>query len=75
MKKINVKTETYELDNNFRVDIVTEGNHAEAWIYNTEYGIKSLMFGCENETKEDFMAMVEDSLDEEIKFYTEEYMD
>lgn len=77
MKKINVKTETYELDSNFRVDVTTEGNSAEAWIYNTEYGIKTLIFTINlkenNQTMEDFMAMVENSLDEEIEFYTKEY--
>ena len=77
MKKINVKTETYELDSNFRVDVTTEGNSAEAWIYNIEYGIKTLIFTVNlkenNQTIEDFMAMVENSLDEEIEFYTKEY--
>lgn len=77
MKKANIQTTTYEVTGNFRVDIAVNGNHVEAWIYNTEYGIKSLIIGVDlqknNQTMEDFMAMVEDSLDEQIEFYNEEY--
>lgn len=74
MKKLNIITETYDAGNGFRIEVVQEGNLFEAWIYHKDYGIKALMFGAED-TKENFMQLVETGLDEEMEYYEEEYMD
>ncbi len=47
MKKINITTKTYALDDEWRVDIVDnkEEDIFSAWLYHNECGIKDMMFG------------------------------
>lgn len=47
MKRINITTKTYALDDEWRVDIVDnkEEDIFYAWLYHEECGIKDMMFG------------------------------
>lgn len=49
MKKVNFRTETYDIGGGFYVDIVTKNDTYESWIYNDDYGQKEIMFGCPKE--------------------------
>ena len=84
MKEIkNIVTTTYEVRDNFRVDIVILPNEFEAWIYQKDNGYKSFMFGlCKNQpdakdgetyiTYDRFIEIVENNLDEYIDSYIDD---
>lgn len=78
MMLIENKTYTYWVGGNFLVDIVDTPEAYEAYVYNTEYGVKEMMLGCSKEytTLEDFIKEVEanDILIPSIESYKEEYM-
>lgn len=76
MKKLEIRTTTYEAREGFRVDIVEKPVGPEAWLYHEHYGIKDLMFGgvWEQVTMESFLDVVEANLEEYIEDYREEYM-
>lgn len=73
MKKLEIKTTTYDADEGFMVDIVEKPVGPEAWLYHEKYGIKYkyLMFGSTwgQNTMEDFLKMVEANLEEYIADY------
>ena len=60
----------------FFVDITTNKQHIEAWLYTDDMGIKELMFGMDNAETEDFVNLVyshfERYADSYIKSYYEE---
>lgn len=70
-------TRTYEVGGGYMVDIVDLGDELEAWIYEVTNGVKLLMFGMMKDQVdyEEFLQMVEDSLDEHMEAYAEEYVD
>lgn len=53
------------------------GNNYEAWLQNKNYGIMSLMFGIPNKnlTLEDFITIVNNNIEREIKIYQELHED
>ena len=81
MKKIEtVKTTTYELNNDYMVDIVVfeDKKQYEVWLYNKKMGVKSMLWGdsTENKTIEDIIYIIENgNSDEDIRIYEEMYGD
>lgn len=79
MKKANISIETYDYKNGFRVEIYLEptDNTWQSFVYHVDCGIKLFMFGFDSEenTKDEFIDFVLDSLDEYVKLYKEEYME
>lgn len=57
--------------------IVEDKETYRAWLYNKEYGIKSLMFGVKKTSnkKEDFKSIVEKTTPIEIETYKYEWVD
>lgn len=71
-------SEFFEYNSEYEIEIITTDSYFEAWIQGTNYGIKSLLFGCpkEQQTYEEFIKMAfEDAKDNGIKIYQEEYED
>lgn len=77
MKKTNYYTETFAVDDSYRIDIVNNGETYEAWIYNKRYGVKTLMFGLliDDITHEMFIKVVKANTKIYIKDYQEEVED
>ena len=71
--------ETYEVEGGFCVDIFWNEQEKiwEAWLYSKVRYVKGLMFGMPKQqgcqSKEDFIEIVNNKLDEYIDFYQEEY--
>ena len=76
MKKSTIKTVTYEMPDDFMLDIVTNDECYEVWIYNKEYCIKSMAFGMKKSdvTMEEFIEIVMANYQEDKEFYEDEYM-
>ena len=75
-------TTTYNYQDNiyhgFCVDISTDGDTIEAFLYHRDYGIKSLMWGgmlTKDQTAESFKDLVFANIPDYIKLYLDEYMD
>ena len=68
-------TVTYEVKDNYFLDLVTKEDSYEAWIYNSQYGIKTMIYGVPRyqNTKEEFLEILEETIDEDINFYKENY--
>ena len=68
---------TYRVDNNYIVYIKDTDDTYEAWLQNKNYGIMSLMFGLPNEhlSLEDFITIVNNNIEREIKLYRELHED
>lgn len=82
MKEINMVTFTFDMGDGWMMDIASYDNgntYWEAWIYHRNYGVKSLMFGCEKQkTCQDldaFIEMAEVNFNDHKTLYEEEYMD
>lgn len=79
MKKTNIKTATFELDqfSDFLVEIEETATDYNAFLYHKEYAIKSLMFGMpkEQQSKKCFMQLVEYNAPDYISIYISEFMD
>lgn len=79
MKKVNYKTYTYELSDEFMCDIVKAdrlGDECyEAWIYRTTYGVKDMMFGVpvKQDSLEEVLDMVDSLWEEYAEGYDEMY--
>ena len=78
MKELkNVITTTYEMEPDWKIDIVREGNMAEAFIYENNVGVKSLMFGMDLKengfTYDYFLEIVEANFEEYRDIYLEDY--
>ena len=71
----NYKTETYDCDNGYLIDIVTTPEEYQAWISHKAYGVKSHMFGMpvEQQSYDEFREIVESNADEYIEFYRDDY--
>ena len=75
-------TETYEYKDGFMIDI-TEVNDKYglmygAWVYHKDYGIKDYIIGVmakDYNTKEDFIQTIFETVDDDIEFYIDEFMD
>lgn len=69
--------ETYKYKDDYYIDIQPMQGYREAWIYNTNYGVKMLMFGSAagDITKEKFENLVFDRAEEYIELYQETYED
>lgn len=79
-RRANINTTTYDAGDGFMVDIVEcfagkndEEEIYEAWLYMRDYGIKKSMYGmaCNRISKEDFVNMVSDDVDEYKEYYWE----
>ena len=78
MTKNNIKTVTYDYDDDYRIDIVSlpeEGR--EAWLYHKGYGIKQLMFGDDFSVRndDDFLLMVQINAKHCIADYIEQIIE
>lgn len=76
MVKLNIKTSTYWINNDFLVDIVETPENYEAFLYSKDYSIKMSMFGCpiSQQSYDYFLELVETNLQEHIEAYKNEYM-
>ena len=71
-------TDTYQISpDDFRVDVVDEGNAYGAFLYHLGYDVKLFMFGVNKAavTKEEFLAMVNENFATYAEYYTKEYCD
>lgn len=78
MRKVdNIKTETYQFNESFFVDIVFLNDGYDAYLYHINYGIKELMFGCPNSihTPDEFIQIVENNITDYIYSYIERWVD
>ena len=73
--KDKTTTETYNTDFGFKVDIVETTEQFEAWVYHSDYGIKTMMFGSGKRCKEDFVQMVVGNLWDYVKYYMDDVLD
>lgn len=77
MEKTNIKTETYQVNEDYLIDVVTLESSYEAWFYHKDYGIKYLIFDCSRELRsyEEVLHLVEaGDLEGHIQFYEDEYL-
>ena len=80
ISRINIKSETFCTPWNgklYCVDICEDAEERSAWLYNANYGIKSLMFGTsvKQDSRDEFLDMVFSNLPYYIEDYAEEYED
>lgn len=80
ISRIDIKSETFCTPWNgklYCVDICEDAEERSAWLYNSAYGVKSLMFGCmvNAQSREAFLDMVFSNLPDYIESYAEEYED
>ena len=83
MLKTNLKTETYEYENGFMIDIVEKSDLYDVWLYHADYGVKSHMFGLykkyfvSRDSYKIFLEMIVSNLENQnfIELYKDEYMD
>lgn len=79
MKEIkNIATFTYDMGNNWRIDVVHKGYEIDAWIYHDAYGVKLFMFGEMTKPSTsitEFMELVEANFDDYKSLYEADYMD
>ena len=77
MKKTNIKTETYQINGGFMIDIVTTDEEYDAFLYHKKNGIKSMMFGGlkKQQSYKEFLELVEANVEDYIPNYAEDYMD
>lgn len=75
MKKINIKTETYDLGDDFFVDIVDTGKTYDSYIYRTNLGFKDFIFGVDKSScsHSEYLAMLNRNVDEYIEDFAEQY--
>ena len=78
ISRIDIKSETFCTPWNgklYCVDICEDAKERSAWLYNSAYGVKSMMFGhmvCDM-SKEEFLDLVFSNLPDYIEDYVEEY--
>lgn len=80
ISRINIKSETFCTPWNgklYCVDICEDAEERTAWLYNSSYGVKSLMFGCkvEDMERDEFLDVVFSNLPDYIEDYADEYED
>lgn len=80
ISRINIKSETFCTPWNgklYCVDICEDAEERSAWLYNANYGIKSLMFGTsvKQDSRDEFLDMVFSNLPYYIEDYAEEHED
>ena len=80
ISRIAFKSETFCTPWNgqlYCVDICEDADERSAWLYNANYGVKSLMCGEEigQSNREEFLDMVFSNLPNYIEYYAEEYED
>lgn len=78
--KIDIKVETFCTawnGNLYCVDICEDAEERSAWLYNSRYGVKSLMFGylVNAQSREEFLDLVFSNLPDYIVDYAEEFED
>lgn len=77
MKELKeIKTVTYQVTNEFYVDIVTglEPYTTDCWLYNKHYDVKMYMFGLYKENLNKVKEIVVNNVDEYIWDYERDYM-
>ena len=79
ISRINIKSETFctawegQL---YCIDVCEDSEVRMAWLYNSDYGIKMLMFGEEvGNDRDEFLDSVFSSLPNYIEIYQEEFED
>ena len=80
ISRIAIKSETFCTPWNgklYCVDICEDAEERSAWLYNSAYGVKSMMFGCmvKDQSREDFLDMVFSNLPPNIEYYADKYED
>lgn len=81
MERKNDFIKAYQVDNykynDYLVYIKEDAVTYDAWLQNKNYGVMSLMFGLPNKnlTLEDFIQIVNNNIEREIKLYQELHED
>lgn len=79
MTKTNFKTTTYHYKEKYYIDIVERETMIDVFLYNIDYGVKSLMFGLlkKDIANINIIELIENNLINEsyISDYIEEYED
>ena len=78
LNKVNdINVVTYNVLDDYYVDIVTKDDEYESWIYSDRYGIKMLMFGVPKDQQpySIFLEIVEANLIEYLNDYIREVED
>lgn len=65
----NINTLTYDMGNGHYMDIVTNGNKIEEWIYHKDYCLKHFIWGTENISLPAFLTISEENFDADIADY------
>lgn len=77
ISRINIKSETFCAPwkgNLYCVDVCEDAEERSAWLYNPNYGVKSLMFGEEvKNDRNEFLNCVFSNLPTYIENYADEY--
>lgn len=75
-KLYDVKHERFQAGN-FIIDVFEDDGLFSAYIMHKDYGVSSLIFGMPvwQQTYEEFLEYVEESINEQIMIYTKLYMD
>lgn len=74
-KSENIKSiDVYDYDDEYCIDIITTNDTYEAWLYQYNCGMKSLMFGMPipQQSKEQFLEIVEANVEDYIPLYCDE---
>lgn len=86
MEKSNQQTVTYNCRDGFKLDIVIndpsekknsigiDNPKYEAYIYHDTNGIKSMTYGMDCDTLDDFISVIEPLIDEDIEAYQYMFM-
>ena len=80
ISRIAIKSETFCMPWNgslYCVDICEDAEERSAWLYNSAYGVKSLMWGedVKQQSRESFLNLVFSNLPDYIKDYEDDYED
>jgi len=68
---------TYGYEDHYMIDIFKVDGTYEAWLYNSEYGIKDFMFGMpvEQQSLDEFLEIVKANVPEYIDLYKDQHED
>ena len=75
MKKFKKTITVYNLGQGFFVEVYKGAEETKFYIYNENYGIKSLMFGLPSRDIHSVETLILSNAEKQIRIYSEMYMD
>lgn len=72
----NIKTDTYRVNDQFMVDVITFDDRYEGWLYSVECEVKVKVFITPKtkRTYDQFVDMITSEIDEEIEYFIKNNM-